>query len=248
MRGLEYGEIIFIDEVHSLPLQIEETFYSIMQDQKYLNQELPKFTLIGATTKAGLLDKPFRDRFTLEIELEPTTEENLIQILLDQENRIPSPTSFEEYHGQDRAKLLLQTHIYSLLKAEIKNVDPEVKKEIALRALGNPRVLKQLYQHVTAYFKVVPDPTLNDALDCFDLLGVDKYGLHYSDRRVIKALMDRGNKPVGLKALAGLSNVAPVDLEEMIEPRLVYCGFLERGPRGRTLTPKTLEVFDFDFK
>jgi Holliday junction DNA helicase RuvB len=129
------------------------------------------------------------------------------------------------------------------LNSRTPNISENIKELLAQRALGNPRVLKQLYQHIMAYSKVVGEMTLQDIECCMDLLGIDQYGLHPCDRRVIHALLKRNNKPIGSEALAGEANIALVDLEDAIEARLVYCGFLERGPKGRILTQKALKIF-----
>ncbi|MDP3025910.1 MAG: Holliday junction DNA helicase RuvB C-terminal domain-containing protein [candidate division Zixibacteria bacterium] len=245
---VNYGTVLFIDEVHSLPSQVEECLYSVMQDGvfsgKYGTFKIPPFTLVGATTKAGLLQKPLRDRFTLELELDPTTQEDLIQIIRDQEQNIPAPTNFSQYHGQEKIKMLLKLHIAALSQPDPPlDLTDDIKQFLAERALSNPRILKQLYRHIIAYYKVVKKMTIVEAEVCMNLLGVDNYGLHSSDRRVIKALLRRDNKPVGAKALAGVANVSVVDLEEAIEPRLVLSGMLERSSRGRILTPQALEIY-----
>lgn len=248
MKMINYGTVLFLDEVHSLPSQVEESLYSVMTDGvfsgKYGTFKIPPFTLIGGTTKSGLLQKPFRDRFTLELELTPTTQEDLVKILRDLEQGIPAPTNFSNYYGQTHAKMLLTLHIMALSQPEsTSDLTEDVKKFLAERALGSPRLIKQLYRHVIAYLKVMKKFTTVEAEVLMGLLGIDSCGLHSSDRRVIQALLRRGNKPIGMKALACVADISPVDLEEVIEPRLVYCGFLERSSRGRILTPQALEIY-----
>jgi Holliday junction DNA helicase RuvB len=248
MKMINYGTVLFLDEVHSLPSQVEESLYSVMTDGvfsgKYGTFKIPPFTLIGGTTKSGLLQKPFRDRFTLELELTPTTQEDLVEILRDQEQGIPAPTNFSNYYGQTSARMLLTLHIMALSQPEpTSDLTEDVKRFLAQRSLGSPRLIKQLHRHVIAYQKVMKNFTTLEAEVLMGLLGIDSYGLHTSDRRVITALLKRGNKPIGVKALAGTADVSPEDLVEVIEQRMVYAGMLEKGPRGRVLTPQALEIY-----
>ncbi len=247
--AIEYGDVVFIDEIHGLDLKIEECLYSALQDfyisRKGFQVHLPKFTMVGATTMAGNLSKPLRDRFPLAIELEPTSEENLKKIILDQQNGVPKPTKFSEYHGQEKVKLLLKMHITALFSSDTYSIREETIDLLAKRSLGNPRILKQFAKHVAADQKVMKRPLeVWEAEELLTgLLGIDSRGLHPADRRVIKALIARENKPIGVAALASVANVSKVDLEQMIEPRLELCGFLNRSPRGRMLTQVCIDEY-----
>jgi len=246
--NLKPGDIVFIDEVHRLPKVIEEAFYSIMQDNKYSSIrgaiQIPQFTLISATTKAGALTKAFRDRFVIELELVPADKENLVKILEDQEKGITVPLSFDDYKGQERAKTLLQIHLLALNEPDYNlEIDADMKELLAQRSLGSPRVLKQLHKHIIAYAKAFGDLDMDMVRECLNLLGIDEFGLHTSDRRVIRALLDRNNIPAGLGTLSVVADVSKEDLEHVIEPRLIYSGFLERTPQGRALTAKAIDLF-----
>lgn len=246
--NLKPGDVVFIDEAHRLPKIIEEAFYSIIQDNKYSNIHgvipIPPFTLIAATTKAGALTKAFRDRFVIELELVPANKENLVKILEDQEKGIKAPLSFEDYHGQQKAKTLLKIHLSALTGPDYNlEIGADMKELLAQRSLANPRVLKQLYKHIIAYAKAFGELDMSMARQCMDLLGIDEFGLHTSDRRIIRVLLDRNNTPAGLSTLSVVADVSKEDLEHVIEARLIYSGFLERTPNGRALTAKALELF-----
>lgn len=248
VKNIEYGDVVFIDEIHGLDLKVEECLYSALQDSYISNKgtkvDVQKFTMVGATTMAGNLSKPLRDRFPLAIELEPTSEENLKRIIVDQQNGIPKPTSFAEYHGQDNVKLLLRMHLRALFNETPYPILEETIDILAKRSLGNPRILKQFSKHVVADQKIMERPLESwEAEELLTLLGIDERGLHPADRRVIKALIARENKPMGVAALASLANVSKVDLEQMIEPRLELCGFLERTPRGRRLQQVCIDEY-----
>jgi Holliday junction DNA helicase RuvB len=246
IKKLDKYDVMFIDEIHGLEQNVEESLYSILQDFEFCDPngrliKVPTFTMLGATTLLGKINKPFRDRFTINIELVIPTIEELSTIIL---NRGAPPTSFEDYSGQDAAKTILKMHVSSLGQRRIDDITTEVALEIASRALGNPRATKQTYEHVVAYQTLVQKPiSLPELSQLFDLLGIDSLGLHKHDIRVIKSILNRGNKPIGIAALSTLSGIPKGDIEEIIEPRLELCQLLERTPRGRALTQKAIDLY-----
>jgi len=245
---LQYGDVLFIDEIHSLDLSIEELFYAVLQESRFFDKgvatELPPCTIMAATTNAGKLSKPLRDRFPLNIELEPMGIEDLVNIANDQDDGVPEPSDFDTYRGQEDVKPLITIHMVALLKDEHYPVSDNVKHLVAKRALGVPRVMKQLLKHIVAFQKADGKQVTTDvAEELMTLVGIDRNGLHKADRRVIRVLLERGNQPLGLKALASASNISADDLEHMVEPRLQHCGFLMKTPRGRCLAEAALKEY-----
>lgn len=236
IERIQYGDFVFIDEIHGLEMAIEESLYSVMQDFKYFYNgqtiNIPKFTLVGATTLAGRINKPLRDRFTILVELDLMKEEDLVKI------DVTPPTSFETYQGQEPIKQLLKMHIFALTKDKVDKIEDNTAKLVAKRALGNPRIFKQYKMHIiafqTIYGSTIKEQHLNEL---FTLLGVDEFGLDKSDRRVINYLY-HSSKPVGESALATASGVSKDDLISIIEPKLEQLGFLTRTSRGRELSEK----------
>lgn len=245
LSRIDYGDVVFIDEIHGFELSIEETLYSVLQDFYFSDNgniiRVPKFTMIGATTLAGKLSDPLRDRFPINIELRPASQEDLAQILINQQKGIKEPTHLIEYVGQEHAKQLLRIHLLSLLRNNGDELSQEVVWLISQRALGNPRMVKQIAKHVRAFQSVNKSTlTAKETNPILSLLGIDENGLHENDRRVIRALISRNNKPSGVNALAAMAGVAKTDLEQIIEPRLEYCGYLTRTPSGRKLSDSCL--------
>jgi holliday junction DNA helicase RuvB len=244
------GSIVFIDEVHGLPKEVAEMLYPALQDGILTSKSgsifpLPSFTAIGATTEPGSLPEPFRDRFPMEIELKPLTDTEVHQIVSDFKRGIKFPETFELYHGQDEAKTLLWMHIHAIGKEPFK-FSEELEMDIAKRAAGIPRIAKNITWHMMAVSKALGrEPTEEDAKLCFELLGIDANGLHRADRRAMKTLFQRNNKPMGAAALASAAGIGKTELETMIEGRLVRLGYMERTPRGRALTPKGIEEYEF---
>ena len=246
VKKLEPADVMFIDEIHGLEQNVEESLYSILQDFEFCGAngsliQIPPFTMLGATTLLGKINKPFRDRFTINIELAIPTVDELSSIIMNQGQ---PPTNFKNYSGQESAKAILKMHIFSLGFDRIPDIAEAIAREIAARALGNPRATKQMYEHVVAYQTLLRTPiTLRGLNGLFDLLGIDSLGLHKHDIRVIKSILSRGNKPIGIAALSTLSGIPKGDIEEIIEPRLELCQLLERTPRGRALTQKAIDLY-----
>jgi len=246
IKKLEPADVMFIDEIHGLEQNVEESLYSILQDFEFCGSDgslikVPPFTMLGATSLLGKINKPFRDRFTINIELAIPSVSELSSIIMDQG---APPTCFKDYSGQTEAKSILKMHIYSLQFERITSVSDTIAKEIATRALGNPRAAKQIYEHVVAYQTLMQkEITPGELSELFDLLGIDSLGLHKHDIRVIKSILRRNNEPIGLAALATLLGIPESDIEEVIEPRLELCGLLERTPRGRALTQKAVNIY-----
>ena len=233
---IEYGTVVFIDEIHGLSSNVEEALYSLMQDFEYQGAgEVPKFTLIGATTRAGSLSKPILDRFRIEFELEEPSSDEVLSVLLDVKNGISSPVTMDEYHGQTAAKTIIKFHIASLTMPDREPPD-DILKMIAERSLGNPRIGKSLYEHVKAVTRVAEDKMdIKYAQEMLGLLGIDEMGMHRADRRVVQVFLDNDNHPLGLETLAIMADVHKDDLQNVIEPRLMKLGILERTPAGRRL-------------
>jgi holliday junction DNA helicase RuvB len=242
------GCVIFIDEIHGIGKDPAEALYSALQDGevniKGLNYiKLPPITFIGATTEPGSLFEPFRDRFPIQIELEPLEDHDVSDLLRDFVEGVQFPSTFDEYHGQKDAKMLIWMHLGSLNKMEYE-MGKEIVDEAAHRALGIPRIAKNIMRHLMALAKSIGrDLQAPDAELCFELLGIDPNGLHKADRRVIKVLLNRNNTPMGMAALASSSELDKHDLENIVEPRLVRTHYLERTPRGRMLTPHGIQTY-----
>jgi holliday junction DNA helicase RuvB len=229
LTGLEPGDVLFVDEVHRLPRSVEEVLYPAMEDfqldivvgkgpgARSIRLDLPAFTLVGATTRTGLIAAPLRDRFGFSAHLEHYETEELLAIV------------------HRSAKLL---HIA---------VDEAGAREVASRSRGTPRIANRLLRRVRDYAEVEGDGTVDlavarAALEVFD---VDELGLDRLDRRVLEALVDRfGGGPVGLATLATSVGEESDTIEDAVEPFLLRRGLLQRTPRGRVATPSAYEHLD----
>ena len=221
LNGLKAGDILFVDEIHRLNKQVEEVLYPAMEDfaidimigkgsaAKSIRLELPRFTLVGATTRAGLLTAPLRDRFGVVSRLEFYSTQDLMTIIR---------RSAEVLHVK---------------------IDERGAEELARRSRGTPRLANRLLKRVRDYAQVCHDGviTLQVANEALDLLDVDKYGLDQSDRNILLTMMNkfRGG-PVGLDTLAAALGEDSGTLEEVYEPYLIKNGFIQRTPRGRVVT------------
>lgn len=218
LTTLEPQDVLFIDEIHRLPAGVEEVLYSAMEDFKLdivigegpaartVKIDLPAFTLIGATTRSGMLSNPLRDRFGVQCRLEYYTPQDLQEILR-------------------RAAVRMNIQL-----------NPEGAFEIARRARGTPRIAHRLLRRVWDYATVHGTGEITSALADKGLLAleVDKLGLDRNDYRYLLALIERfQGGPVGLDTLAAATGEARDTLEDMIEPYLIQQGFIERTPRGR---------------
>ena len=221
LTNLESGDIFFIDEIHRLPPQIEEILYSAMEDfrldiiigqgpgARTVKIELPRFTLIGATTRAGLLTPPLRARFGIVHRLDFYDKESLTIIV-------------------ERSAEILGIPI-----------SPEGAQEIARRARGTPRIANRLLRRVRDFAEVRHEGTvdLDIARGALKMLEVDEYGLDEIDRKLLVAIIERfGGGPVGVNSIASSIAEDRGTIEDLYEPYLIQVGFMERTPRGRVAT------------
>ncbi len=221
LTALEPRAVFFVDEIHRLPRALEETFYPAMEDgqlpitvgqgagARVVTLELPPFTLVGATTRAGLLTTPLRDRFGIQHRLEHYAPAQLAQIVR-------------------RSAALLGI-----------SVEDEGAEAIAARSRGTPRVANRLLKRVRDYAEVRGDGTVTAAVagHALDLLEVDHEGLDRLDRELLRAVCELfGGGPVGLSTLAVAVGEEQDTVEDVYEPYLLQRGFLERTPRGRAAT------------
>ncbi len=223
LNGLQEGDILFVDEIHRLNRQVEEVLYPAMEDfaidimigkgssARSIRLELPHFTLIGATTRAGLLTAPLRDRFGVLYHMEYYTVPELKQIVTK-----------------------------SALRLGV-GIDEEGAAEIARRSRGTPRLANRLLRRVRDFAEVRYDSdiTREIAREALDLLDVDEMGLDSLDRKILGAITGQfGGGPVGLDTLAAYIGEESGTIEDVYEPYLIKNGFLIRTPRGRAVTDK----------
>ncbi|MCL2357175.1 MAG: Holliday junction branch migration DNA helicase RuvB [Defluviitaleaceae bacterium] len=221
LNDLTEGDFLFIDEIHRLSRTVEEMLYSAMEDfvfdiiigkgpgARSIRLELPRFTLIGATTRIGLLTAPLRDRFGVVHHLEP-------------------------YSVEDLQKIVMRSA--SVLGVEI---EPPGAEEIARRARGTPRIVNRLLKRVRDFAQVKFDGVITEevAVSSLDRLEIDKLGLDVVDKKILRAIIDKfGGGPVGLDTLAASVDEEPGTLEDVAEPYLLQLGFIQRTPRGRIAT------------
>ena len=222
LTNLNAGDILFIDEIHRLNRVVEEILYPAMEDfaidiivgkgpsANSIRLDLPKFTLVGATTRAGQLSAPLRDRFGVSLRLELYTPQELAAIVT-------------------RSATILGM-----------SIEPEGAMEIASRSRGTPRIANRFLRRVRDFAQVMGDGTITkEAADlALQRLEVDKLGLDVIDRRMLTAIIrNYGGGPVGLETLAATIGEEAVTLEDVYEPYLMQLGFLTRTPRGRCVTP-----------
>ena len=222
LSNLNAGDVLFIDEIHRLSRQVEEVLYPAMEDYaidimigkgptaRSIRVDLPKFTLVGATTRAGQLSAPLRDRFGMLFRLEMYTPEELRQIV-------------------ERSAGILGV-----------DADPDGLLEIARRSRGTPRIANRMLKRVRDYAEVKAGGhiSLEIAREALALLDVDELGLDKVDRNILTCMMDKfSGGPVGLDTLAATTGEDAVTIEDVYEPYLMQLGFLMRTPRGRVCTP-----------
>ena len=223
LTNLAPGDILFIDEIHRLNRAVEEILYPAMEDfaidiivgkgpsANSIRLDLPRFTLIGATTRAGSLSAPLRDRFGVTLRLELYTPEELALIVKRSAGILNVP------------------------------IDPDGAMEIARRSRGTPRIANRMLRRVRDFAQVMADGVITkDVADKALLaLEVDRLGLDNVDRRMLRAIIENyGGGPVGLDTLAATIGEESVTLEDVYEPYLMQIGFLTRTPRGRCVTQK----------
>lgn len=222
LSNLNAGDVLFIDEIHRLSRQVEEVLYPAMEDYaidimigkgptaRSIRVDLPKFTLVGATTRAGQLSAPLRDRFGMLFRLEMYTPEELSKIV-------------------ERSAGILSV-----------NADRDGLLEIARRSRGTPRIANRMLKRVRDYAEVKGGGriTREIAREALAMLEVDELGLDKTDRNILSCMMDKfSGGPVGLDTLAATTGEDPVTIEDVYEPYLMQLGFLMRTPRGRVCTP-----------
>ena len=224
LTNLSPGDVLFIDEIHRLSRAVEEILYPAMEDfaldiiigkgpgARSLRLDLPRFTLVGATTRTSLLTSPLRDRFGVISRL-------------------------DFYELTDIKKIVLRSA--GILKIQIED---DGAAQIALRSRGTPRVANRLLKRVRDYAQVKAKGVIDQetAVKALDFLGVDPLGLDPIDRKLLQIIVEKfGGGPVGLDTIAAALGEEPATLEEVYEPYLMQAGLLNRTPRGRVVTSKT---------
>ena len=224
LNNLEEGDLLFVDEIHRLNRQVEEVLYPAMEDHcidimmgkrssaSSVRLELPKFALVEATTRAGLLPAPLRDRFGMIHHLEFYTIEELQQIIM---------------------------HSARILDVEI---EPAGAKEMARRSRGTPRLANRILKRVRDFAQVKYDGIITEevARTALDLMDVDKMGLDHIDRNILVTIIEKfDGGPVGLDTLAAAIGEDAGTIEDVYEPYLIKNGFLNRTPKGRVVTDLT---------
>lgn len=226
LTNLETNDILFIDEIHRMNRVVEETLYSAMEDfkldiiigqgpsAKTVKLDLPRFTLIGATTRSGLLASPLRDRFGISARLDFYSPENLAQIAI-------------------RSAKILQIEI-----------DREGAVEIARRSRGTPRITNRLLRRARDFAQVRGTGVIDQstAQKALTLLEVDDKGFDAMDRKLLLIIIEKfSGGPVGIETLSSAISEEKDTIEDVYEPYLIQCGFLQRTPRGRVATPLAYE-------
>ena len=232
LTNLQEGDILFIDEIHRLSRTVEEVLYPAMEDFEFdiiigkgpsarsIRFDLPKFTLIGATTRSGQLTSPFRDRFGVLFRLELYTVGELARIV---------------------------TRSADILGIKI---DPEGAEEIASRSRGTPRIANRLLKRVRDFAQIMGDGTITKSIARQALLklNIDEIGLDNTDRNMLEAMIRSFNGgPVGLDTLAAMIGEEAITIEDVYEPYLMQLGFINRTPRGRVVTPAAYRHLGFDY-
>ncbi|WP_409251494.1 Holliday junction branch migration DNA helicase RuvB [Bacillus sp. SCS-153A] len=231
LTSLEPGDVLFIDEIHRLPRSIEEVLYPAMEDfcldivigngpsARSVRLDLPPFTLVGATTRAGALSAPLRDRFGVLCRLEYYNEEQLREIVI-------------------RTSEILGTEIDGLASVEL-----------ARRSRGTPRIANRLLRRVRDFAQVRGNGEITSDLasHALELLQVDKLGLDHIDHKLLKGIIERfKGGPVGLDTIAASIGEESHTIEDVYEPYLLQIGFLQRTPRGRVVTSLVYEHFGLE--
>lgn len=230
LSNLQEGDVLFVDEIHRLNRQVEEVLYPAMEDfsmdimigkgqtARSIRLDLPHFTLIGATTRAGLLSAPLRDRFGVVSRLEYYTVDELKKIIIRSADVLGA------------------------------SIDEDGAVELAARSRGTPRLANRLLKRVRDYAQVKFDGkiTRDVAEYALDLLEVDREGLDKNDRNILLTIMDKfSGGPVGLDTLSASIGEDAGTLEDVYEPYLIFSGFINRTPRGRVVTERCYRHFGF---
>lgn len=229
LNNLDEGDLLFVDEIHRLSRQVEEVLYPAMEDYaidimigkgssaRSVRLELPKFTLVGATTRAGLLTAPLRDRFGMIHHL--------------------------EFYTVDELQLIIM-HSARILNVEI---EPGGAREMARRSRGTPRLANRILKRVRDFAQVKYDGVITEevARTALDLMDVDKLGLDHIDRNLLLTLIDKfDGGPVGLDTLAAAIGEDAGTIEDVYEPYLIKNGLINRTPRGRVVTDAAYKHFN----
>jgi Holliday junction DNA helicase RuvB len=231
LTNLQEGDVLFIDEIHRLLPALEEKLYPAMEDYQLdlligqgaaarsIKLELPKFTLIGATTRAGLITAPLRGRFGIVFHL--------------------------DFYPHEELEIICKRSA-EILGVEI---DFDGAREIARRARGTPRIVNRLLRRVRDYAEVDYDGKITQAVanDALNRMEVDTYGLDEMDRKLLLTIIEKfGGGPVGLGTISASIHEEKDSIEEIIEPYLIQIGFLDRTPRGRLATPRAYQHLGFN--
>ena len=232
LTNLNKNDILFIDEIHRLNRNVEEILYPAMEDYAIdiiigkgpsansIRLDLPKFTLIGATTRAGQLSSPLRDRFGVSLRLELYTPEELQKIIMRSAARLGVP------------------------------IEPEGALEIASRSRGTPRIANRMLRRVRDFAQVLANGRITKEVadEALNRLEVDHLGIDATDRRMLRSIIENyGGGPVGLETLAATIGEEAITLEDVYEPYLMQIGFLVRTPRGRCVTKLAYEHLGIKF-
>jgi Holliday junction DNA helicase RuvB len=228
LTNLQEGDVLFIDEIHRLLPALEEKLYPAMEDYQLdlligqgaaarsIKLDLPKFTLVGATTRAGLITAPLRGRFGIVFHL--------------------------DFYPHEDLEIICKRSAQILGVA----IDDDGAREIARRARGTPRIVNRLLRRVRDYAEVDYDGRITQAVanDALNRMKVDTYGLDEMDRKLLLTIIEKfGGGPVGLGTISASIHEEKDSIEEIIEPYLIQIGFLDRTPRGRLATPLAYEHF-----
>jgi holliday junction DNA helicase RuvB len=231
LSNLDPGDVLFVDEIHRLSPVVEEILYPAMEDfqidiligegpaARSLKLDLPRFTLVGATTRAGLLTSPLRDRFGIVQRLEFYTVQELTEIVL-----------------RSAGKLRLTSH-------------PEGAEEVARRSRGTPRIANRLLRRVRDFAEVRADGVISRSVadEALDMLNVDREGFDAMDRRLLETIIDKfAGGPVGIDSLAAAISEERDTIEDVLEPYLIQQGYLMRTPRGRVATERAYLHFGLE--
>lgn len=231
ITNLEQGDILFIDEIHRINYTVEEILYPAMEDFKLdivlgkgpsarsLRLDLPKFTLIGATTRAGLLTSPLRDRFGII-------------------------NHFDFYSALELTNIILRSA--KLLDVFI---DSQGAEELALRSRGTPRIANRLLKRIRDFAQIKADGKIDKKIvkNALDMFEVDERGLDSMDRKILRVVIEKfGGGPVGIDTIAVAVSEDPGTIEDIYEPYLIQIGFLARTPRGRKATGLTYQHFGLE--
>lgn len=232
LTQLEPGDVLFIDEIHRIPRNIEEVLYSAMEDYvldimigkdgntRSIRVDLPPFTLVGATTRFGDLSSPLRDRFGVVERL-------------------------EYYSVEDLYKIVMRTAgVYGV------EISKDAASEMARRSRGTPRIANRLFRRVRDFALVLGDGNITKdiAKDSLDKLHIDGNGLDYTDYRYLRAIVNNfKGGPVGVEAVAATISEEPSTIEDVYEPFLLQEGYINRTPRGRVATEKTYKLLKISY-